>query len=80
MQVIGRAKRKSPRRSAEMTPHTVSFDNNRNLLMNTASSYRRSVVCSPSVGADGSLAAINRNRWRLMSLNTVSGLSSGNPV
>lgn len=33
-----------------------------------------------SVGADGSLAEINTDRWRLMSLNTVNGLSPCNPV
>lgn len=33
-----------------------------------------------SVCADGSLAEINTDRWRLMSLNTVNGLSPCNPV
>ena len=30
--------------------------------------------------ADGSLTELNADRWRLMSLNTVNGLSAGNPV
>lgn len=33
-----------------------------------------------SVATDGSLAEINTDRWRLMSLNSVNGLSPSNPV
>lgn len=65
--------------SALKTPNQRNSDKYAVTFHSTASSYH-SAACVLLASADGSLAVINRNRWRLMSLNSVSGLSYNNPV
>lgn len=58
----------------------VKNEKGSSFLTLVGSSQHSGLVCLLSVGDDGSLAEINTDRWRLMSLNTVNGLSLSNPV